>query len=145
MNRRELTSAFFLLAVAVFVAVEASSLGIGTPSAPGPGFMLFFASVALGAFSLILLVASARKRTAKGRILDIFSGVEWRSVMIAIFALVLFPVFLSGAGYLATAFGFLLVLFGIGRMKAWITVTSALITTAVSYLIFKVLLGVPFS
>jgi hypothetical protein len=66
-------------------------------------------------------------------------------VALAIFALVLFPVFLPRAGYLPTSFGFMFILFGLGRMKFWITVSGAVVTAGLSYLIFKVFLGVPFS
>lgn len=145
MDRRDLISSLFLLAIAVFVCTEAISLGIGALSSPGAGFLLFLASLALGAFSVLLIVANSLKKRPKTRILDMWRGVDWKSVVLAVSALVLFPVFLPRAGYLPTSFGLMLILFGLGRMKSWITATGAVVTTALSYLIFKVLLGVPFS
>ena len=45
MDRRDLVSAVFWTAIAVFVLVQAIELGIGTLSSPGPGFLLFVAGL----------------------------------------------------------------------------------------------------
>jgi len=144
LDRRDLASCLFLIAVAVFVCIHAIHLHVGTFFAPGPGFVLFLSSLALGALSILFIITHSLKKGPKTKILDLWRGLDWKNVALAVMALLLYPVFLPIAGFLLTSFGSLLILFGLGRMKPWLTVTCALVTTILSYIIFKGLLGVPF-
>ena len=144
MNRSELISSFVLLAVAAFVLVHSLGLGIGTLSSPGPGFLLFLSSSVLGVLSISLVLMSYGKRKQNTVLSDLWRGLKWRSVLLAVMALFLFAVLLPKIGFLLASFVFMLILFGLGRMKPWVIVTNALIVAALSYLIFGVALRVPF-
>src|SRR3989337_2189129 len=58
---RDLVSALFWLAVAIFAAVQGVALKLGSLSRPGPGFFPFWGGVVLALLSLVLLVNSLKK------------------------------------------------------------------------------------
>jgi len=74
MDRRDLVSAVFWTAVAVFVLVQATDLGIGTLSSPGPGFLLFVAGLSLGLHSLLLIATKVLKRSGKTGFFKMWQG-----------------------------------------------------------------------
>lgn len=144
MDHRDLISCLVLIAVAVFVCIQSIYLGTGTLSSPGPGLLLFLSSLALGGLSILLIILHFLKKGPTKKILDVWRGLDWKSVLLAVIALLLYPVLLPKVGYLITSFVSLIILFGLGRMKPWIILTTTLATTLASYIIFRFLLGVPF-
>ena len=144
LDRRDLIASLFLMAVSAFACVQSLALGLGALSSPGPGLMLFFSSLALGGLSILLIINNTLRKRPKAKILDLWKGFDWKRAAVAIVALLLYLVLLSRMGNLLTTFVSVLILFGLGRMKPWITLTGAVITTILSHIIFQVLLGVPF-
>jgi hypothetical protein len=122
-----LTSGGYLLA--------ALPLARGTGARPGPGFFPFAVGVFLCAVSLAFVVASAAQAlapAARGRVL-ITAGTLVGSCL-----------FLPWIGYPAMAFLFVALLLRALGGRGWITiVATALVSSAASYYLFAVLLGVP--
>src|SRR4249920_191257 len=62
---RDLVSGLFWLAVAIFAALQGLSLNLGSLNRPGPGFFPFWGGVVLGVLSVVLIVRSFRRATAR--------------------------------------------------------------------------------
>ena len=144
MDRRDLVSAVFWTAIAVFVLVQAIELGIGTLSSPGSGFLLFVAGLTLGLLSLLLIATKVFKRAVRTGVFKIWQGRTWLKVVVSVVALLLYALFLTQAGFVLTSFALMVVLFGLERQRAWITFTYAAVTVVSCYVFFHILLAVPF-
>ena len=143
MDHRDLLSGLFWLGICVFVCFESIRSGIGTFHSPGPGLFPFLSGVIVGAFAVVLLVTNSLQKKPRGRIRDIWRGMEWKRVVWILFSLFLYPFALPIMGYLITTFGLMAFSLGImGRSKVWVQGVSALMITSVSYVVFYFLLGV---
>jgi Tripartite tricarboxylate transporter TctB family len=144
MNKRDLISGLFWLAIAIFVLTKALELGVGTLSTPGAGFMLFSSSILFGVLSIVLTVkALVRTEEDKG-IAELWQGLLWGNVVITVVALVLYCLVLVKVGFIIATTAFMAVLYGVGRMKAWVVIVSALLTAALTYIIFHYALQIEF-
>jgi len=144
MDRRDLVSALFWTAIAVFVLVQAIALGTGTLSSPGPGFLLFVAGLSLGMLSLLLIATKVFKRAGSAGVLKMWQGRNWLKVSLSVMALLLYALFLTHLGFLLTSFALMVVLFGLERQRPWITLAYAAVTVVSCYVFFHILLAVPF-
>ena len=144
MDRRDIIGGISGLAIAAFVFAQSLSLGSGTFSSPGPGFILFLTSSALGMLSMILIMTRVIKREEKIRIKDLWKGLNWVRAVLAFIALILYAALLPKTGYLLTTPGLMFLLFYAGRVRLWKALTYALLTTIVSFVIFRTFLHVPF-
>jgi putative tricarboxylic transport membrane protein len=130
---RDLTSALFWLAIAVFVCLEGfTHLKLGNLRSPGPGFFPFWGGLLLGALSLILLVRSLRVRERFGSV-----AIPWPALLLVLGALLGYLLFLETVGFVTVTFLFLLVLFRFGK-TGWIKSGGwAVIATTVAYVLFR--------
>lgn len=143
MNLRDGLSGLFWLGISISVCIICFAIGIGTLHSPGPGFLPFWAGVAMGMFSIALLITSILKGKMEKRILSLWRGMEWHKVILVLASLFIYAILLPRLGYLIATFGLLVLLFGImRRQRLWISVVIALITSWLSYLIFYVWLDV---
>ena len=115
----------FLFLFAVFFAIGGYRLGLGSLTKPGPGFIVFFASIVLLLFSVYGFLF------AKGGILlrSGFSRKGLKKALLVIISLLLYAKFMPTAGYLLSTFAltwFLLFLNGVKIHKA--VVLSVLIS-----------------
>lgn len=144
MDRRHLISGLFWLAISIFVGIMATELGVGTVSSPGSGFLFFWSSLILGALSVILIIKSIfGKREAK-LLIDLWKGLKWGKAVLAIITIFLYALILTELGFILATFLLMILLFGIGKLKYWVTVMSAFITVMLSYIIFHFLLQIQF-
>jgi len=143
-NKRDLVSGLFWLAAAIFVLTQALDLGVGTVSAPGAGFVLFWSSVLFGLLSIILVVKALVASSGKQGIAELWHGLSWGNVVIAVVALVLYSLVLVKVGFVIATTAFMAVLYAVGRMKVWVVVVSALVTVALTYAIFHYALQIEF-
>ena len=143
MNRRDLLGGLFWLGISIFVCIESIRSDLKTFHNPGPGFMPFWSAVLLGTLAVILLITSGLEKKRKGKIGDLWKGVEWHKVIWVSLSLFLYAFLLPIMGYLITTFGLMAFCLGImGRSKVWILGVSALIITVGSYVIFYILLDI---
>ena len=123
----------------------AIKLGVGTFSSPGSGFLFFWSSLILGALSVILITKSILgKREAKLLLIDLWKGLKWGKAVLAIITLFLYALILTKLGFILTTFVLMILLFGIGKLKYWVTIISAFFTVMLSYIIFHFLLQIQF-
>src|SRR5215510_8731125 len=103
---RDLTSALFWLAFAIFFSIESlTQLKLGTLHQPGPGFFPFWAGVVLGLLSLILLLNSLRNQERLS-----LSGLKSWKLLLEADALFVHPLLLETPQLVTTTFLFLFLL-----------------------------------
>ena len=144
MNRRDTASGLFWLGIAVFVATRALDLGFGEFSNPGPGFVLFWSSLVFGILSIVMVIRAVLGAGGSVFLFELFRDLKWSKVLITIVALSVYALFLTGVGFLLTTFGFMLLLFALGKIKPLKIVGGALVTTILAYGIFHFCLHIPF-
>jgi putative tricarboxylic transport membrane protein len=107
----------FLFLFAMFFAIGAYRLGIGSVTKPGPGFIIFFAAIILLLFSVYGFYSGKESKPLRLA----FSIKGLKRVLLVIISLVLYTKFMPLVGYLLSTFvltWFLLVLNGIKIHKA---------------------------
>lgn len=144
MDRRHLISGLFWLAISIFVGIMATELGVGTVSSPGSGFLFFWSSLILGALSVILIIKSILGKREAKLLIDLWKGLKWGKAVLAIITIFLYALILTELGFILATFLLMILLFGIGKLKYWVTVMSAFITVMLSYIIFHFLLQIQF-
>jgi putative tricarboxylic transport membrane protein len=143
MNLRDGLSGFFWLIISISVCVMSIGIEIGTIHSPGPGFVPFWSGVALGMFSIALLIMNFLKGKGEEKISSLWKGMEWHKVILVLASLFIYAILLPRLGYLLATSGLLALLFGImRRQKLWTQVGIAVITALASYLLFYVWLDV---
>jgi len=143
-NRHDILSGLFWLGVSVFVSIQGVYLGVGTFLTPGPGFVLFWSSLIFGILSIVLVIRAMLGRGGKRRLADSWRGSKWSHVLITIIALFLYASFLTRIGFLLMTFGFMVLLYGLGKPKPWVTVGGAFVTIMLAYVIFHFALQIQF-
>ncbi len=144
MNRRDIASGLFWLAIGIFVLTQALELGVGAFSTPAAGFMLFWSSVIFILLSIILVVKALLRGEAKIGIAEQWRGLTWTNVLIAVAALALYAAVLVKLGFILSTIGFMIVLYWVGKMRLWVVVASAIFTVVLSYVIFHYALQIQF-
>jgi hypothetical protein len=143
-NRRDFASGLFWLGIALFVVTKALDLGFGEFSNPGPGFVLFWSSLVFGILSAVLMIQAVVGKEVSILLSDKFRGLKWSKALITIVALLVYALFLTRVGFLLMTFGFMLLLFALGRLRPLMIVGGALATTIVAYGIFHFALHIQF-
>jgi uncharacterized membrane protein YbhN (UPF0104 family) len=144
MNRHDLSSGLFWLALSIFVVYMALELGVGPFSNPGPGFVLFWSSLIFGILSIILVIKAILGKGGARRLSDPWRDLKWKNVLITVIALFLYASFLTAIGFLLMTFGVMVLLYSLGKPKPWITVTGAFVTIVLAYTIFHFALQIQF-
>ncbi len=144
MNRRDYASGLFWLGIAIFVAAKALDLGFGEFSNPGPGFVLFWSSLVFGILSIALVIQAVLGTGGRVLLSDLFRGLKWSKALITVVALFAYTLFLTRVGFLIMTFGFMLLLFALGRAKPLKILSGALVTTILAYGIFHFALHIQF-
>ena len=140
---RDQLGGLFWLGISIFVCVEAVSSSVGTFQMPGPGFFPFWLGVALGIFSIILIVATILEKKEKEKIRNLWKGRKWVKLVFVFATLVVYAVFLPSLGYLVATFGLMILLLGaIERSRLWVKVMVAFATASVTYIVFDLWLEV---
>jgi hypothetical protein len=144
MNKRDLVSGLFWLAIAIFVFTKALELGVGALSTPGAGFLLFCSSILFGLLSIVLIIKAVLRGGGQKGIVELWHGLTWGNVLIAVVALLLYCLFLVKVGFIIATTAIMIILYAVGRMKAWVVIVSALVTVALTYIIFHYALQIEF-
>jgi putative tricarboxylic transport membrane protein len=140
-RRRELIAAAVLLAFALFAVIQASGLRFGTVAAPGPGFFPLCLAMALCLAAIGLLV-----RAWRGAAAGVWTPTpDARRFAVAgtLGALLVYALVLEWLGFLLATFALLVFFFRALQRQSWlVVVTGSLATSLLSYLVFKIWLGI---
>ncbi|MFB3884087.1 MAG: tripartite tricarboxylate transporter TctB family protein [Thermodesulfobacteriota bacterium] len=142
--RRDFFSTFFWLIFAICISIESYRLGLGTWSAPGPGYFPFGAGILLGLISLSILIKSLLRlplRKKPSNVIHLEERPNWQRVILALTGMLFYVFLFYRLGFVLSTF--LLIAFFvwvIGRRSWFVSFIAALLTTAASYLLFEILL-----
>jgi putative tricarboxylic transport membrane protein len=112
---------------------------LGTPAAPGTGFMPFLTGSAICFFSGIGLIhATLRKKQGEGWT-PVLLGVTWKNAMIILVSLLAYALLLFPLGFVITTTLFIAFLLRAIVPQRWsVVIACSILTAAASYLIFEV-------
>src|SRR4030042_2921972 len=134
----------FWFIIAVYTAIQAYRLGLGSLRHPGPGFIFFLAALFLIILNAVDLAgASIKKSKIEKREPPMWIGLRWQKILLVLGSLSAYAFSLNLAGFLLPTFLLMVFLYkGVEPTKWWLAIVSSLITVLLSYVIFKVLLDV---
>jgi hypothetical protein len=143
-NRHDLSSGLFWLAISIFVIFMALELGVGPFSNPGPGFVLFWSSLIFGTLSAVLIIKAVAGKGGSRMLSDSWRELKWGKVLITVLALFLYASFLTVIGFLIMTFCLMVLLYGLGKPKPVVTLAGAFVTIMLAYIIFHFALQIQF-
>jgi putative tricarboxylic transport membrane protein len=126
------------LLFAIFMGIQSYGLGLGTLHKPGPGFLFFWTSIALGGLSLVVLIRALidRRPGEQGNIFDRQNLGKTVLVLVSVFV---YAILMESIGFILVTLMLFLFLLGIIEKKKWsLTIFISVAVTVVSYLIFEV-------
>jgi putative tricarboxylic transport membrane protein len=138
LNNDQLSSAvWFILGLAV--CLGSLQYKLGTPAAPGTGFMPFLTGVAICFFSGIGLIhATLRKRRGEGWA-PVLGGVVWKNALVILLSLAAYALLLKPLGFVISTAVFIAFLLRAIVPQRWsVVIACSILTAAASYLIFEV-------
>ena len=134
----DLITTFIWLIVALLVGMYSIKLDLGQLTDPGPGFLPFCASLALGILAAILLGSQLNKK-GREKVVPFRCGPQWRKAVYFITGSFIYAfVFWEILGYLISTtilLVFLLRFVGAQSLKKSLIISLA--TAVISYLIFQ--------
>jgi putative tricarboxylic transport membrane protein len=137
MNRKGYLQVLVWFLLSIFLGIESFQLGLGTPSAPGAGFMPFLFAVFLFTLSIILFFQTtfSQKSVANKR-------VELRLGALSVLCSIVAYVFVyKQLGYLLSTFLLMTFLFKILGTRRWFwAVGQGILVSVLSYIVFGILL-----
>ena len=111
---------------------------------PEPGFVLFWSSLLFGVLSIVLLIRSFTGKKEGTLLSAPFRGVKWGKALTVMVAIFVYTSFLERVGFLLMTFGLVAVLFALGRVNTWVSITGAIVTVILAYVLFHFGLQVQF-
>lgn len=141
-NQDQYASLFWLIIGAVFT-VSSFLYGVGSLSEPGPGFITFGAGAALTALSIVLFIISRSRGEGRQSLKQLWSGRQTSKVFYVMGLLIFYMLLVTPLGFLFSTFILLFLLFRVqGSYSMPKTILLACLSTAISFLVFDIWLGV---
>jgi putative tricarboxylic transport membrane protein len=139
MGRADRISGIFWLLFSALVIIESYRLGLGTLHQPGPGFLFFWTSIALGIMALVVLIRAWISQKAGEPKISIFGTQNTRKIILVLISLFLYAILMETLGFiLVTLLLFIFLLGIIEKKKWWFTVFVSVVVTVIAYLIFEI-------
>lgn len=136
-TRRQVWGGLVLLVLGLLVVLQSVRLSVGSLADPGPGLFPALTGLSLAALAAVIVLRPSPTRD-EGADAPARSG---RLVALTI-ALLAYPAFLEGAGYLVTMFGTMLLVARATGIRRWRRAALfAAVATAASYAMLDMLLG----
>jgi len=139
-------SAIFCFFLGLAVLAGGIRLGLRVELDMGPGFFPLVAGGILSLLSIVLLFQSlVKKETSTEQSSFWVNPQGWKSVLLTLFAISVYPFTLNRLGFLLSTFFLLFFLFlVIARKKWWVAGVGGIITAIVVYIIFEIWLRANF-
>jgi putative tricarboxylic transport membrane protein len=136
----DLISASIFILLGIGILIGAFRLGVGSATAPQPGFIPFLSGVALIGLSTVLLYQALRGQSKGSRTIE-----DLRRPATLIAGLVFYVGILETAGYIIATAAISAIVLWIEQTRSWwVLVTVSLGLATGTYLFFDRLLGVTF-
>jgi putative tricarboxylic transport membrane protein len=144
MARHDRYTSLILGAFGLYVAFEGWRLQVGAFQQPKAGFMIFWAGIVLAGLSAALLLNAVLRQNAE-EAKPLWQGAHWQKGAKGMAALFCYALIFRWAGFLISTFLLLLFLLkGIEPQKWRVALVISVVTIALCYLIFVLLLEVQF-
>ena len=146
MNADHWLPKIFWIVIGIYVAIHAYQLGLGHFHSPGPGFIFFGAALFLSILGAFDLGGTLIRGPQEGREEDsVWLGVQWQKILLVLGILFAYTFFLSYLGFSLSTFLLMILLLKIVEpTQWWVAILGSMITTLITYYVFKVWLEVPF-
>ena len=141
--RADTFTAVLALGVSAFILLQGRELGLGRPSDPGSGFILFWTGIIMTALSAVLLVQSLAARAEEAAGLgDAFSGLRWGKVIYVVALMAFYAAVVETFGFILCTAVLLLVLFKTVEPQSWrVAILGSALTTLGAWAVFVAWLG----
>jgi hypothetical protein len=143
MDKWDVISGVVWLFIAVFVFITSLRMGVGAFRSPGPGFFSFWASIFLSISTCILFGHRLFRKEKAPPLADLWKDLHWGNNVIVTAALIAYCLVLTKLGYILATMGFMIILFGVGKMKPWAVIFGSLLAVFLSYCLFYYGLKIP--
>lgn len=145
MKNYDFLSGLFLMVLSGVICTVSYRLGLGETHKPGPGFIPFGISGLLGLMSLYLCIKGLFQVIKGYKENEAFKELAWGKAMLVLGVLLGYGIVFNFIGFSISTFLLMLLLVGVvGRQKWRLTLAVSLLTVIFSYLIFVILLDLPF-
>lgn len=141
--RADTLTSLIALAISAFILVQGRELGLGQPSNPGSGFILFWTGAIMTALSAVLLGQSLMpaRRDAPGLGAP-FAGLRWGKVVYVVALMAVYAAVLETVGFVLSTLVLLLVLFKTVDPQSWrVSILGSVLTTLGAWGVFVAWLG----
>src|SRR5262245_1243493 len=135
--RRDLVSALFWLAIAIFAGVEGAPLKLGTLQQPGAGFRPVWGGVVLAVLSLVLVVRSLGEQSASPPPSASPAPRESVRLLVVTGAILGYVLLLEQVGFVLVTFAFLTLLLRLERRGWAFSALTAGAGAAASWALFQ--------
>jgi hypothetical protein len=130
-------AAIFFLIVGIFFSIYARSVEIGSWNEPGPGFLPFWAGIALTVMAAVLLGGSYARKDWAARPSFFPQADSWKRVLATFLALIAYNLLLTSLGFTLSTFLFLTFLVKFIFPQTWSrTLLVAFLGSALARLLF---------
>ena len=142
MKSKDTTSSLFWLLVGAGVCYGGYDLELGTLHDPGSGFMFFWVGIIMMGLSLSILIQGMRMREKGEDLKSLWSGVQWKKIVLVVIALSLYAYAFSTSGFIICTVILLVFLFKAIEPQRWsVAILGAVLSTVTAYLVFQLWLG----
>ena len=143
MKKYDLYGGLFWLLIGLFVSGMGIKFSLGTFNYPGPGFFPFLVGLILSSLSLGILILAVKERSPNAHF------TEWpdfgRKVFITLAVLFAYSFSLEYLGYIIGSILLMIYLFKVpGAQRWWFSTFVTVVTIALTYYVFGVLLQAQF-
>jgi putative tricarboxylic transport membrane protein len=145
-KKRDVIPALIWIIIGLAVMMVSYQMSLGTLHTPGPGLLPFLLGSLLLIVSLSIFINSltvTKKISLDINETGIWSGIEYKNVLIIVVSLVAYALLLEKLGFLISAFLFLFALFSAFESRRWFFALGvSLVTIVITYTLFVLVLRV---
>ena len=145
MKREDIGSSLFWLVISLGICYGGYDLGLGSLHQPGSGFIFFWVGIIMVGLSLGLFFHALRTDVKAGEINGRWSGIFWWKMISVTLVLCGYAYFLTDLGFILNTTLLLIFVFKYLGPQSWRkSIIQALLSSAITYLIFGIWLSVQF-
>jgi putative tricarboxylic transport membrane protein len=138
LNRDRVSSGIFFL-LGLLICLYSLTYDLGSPVAPGSGLMPFLCGAAMCFFAGAGYVLTTLRKKRGDRGSPLFKGLAWRRSMLTLGALLALQFLMKPLGFILATFLFVSFLLRAIVPQRWpVVIVVALLTAALSFLLFEV-------
>jgi len=139
MKKHDIASGIVFLCLGLFIIFYSPVFDIGSLKTPGSGFMPFLSGVIICLFSGLTLLNTFFYKA--GEIESRHKKVKFRNLILAVLALIAYPLLIKWAGFVICSFFLILITMRYAGSQTWVaTILGGGLASILSYLLFEVLL-----